>query len=128
MLRFLSYETVRPVSVIHFVLSFETKWREVAMTLRTADGGSEPSGRTATKSSLCWSIASQKSSVPLCWTHLAPMYKVTFYVTATELEVFLRSANGCEVQLSHVFFLSVVSVLSMASLLWRLQDKKFREK
>ena len=76
------------------------------MTLRTADGGRQPSGGAATKSSLCRSIASRKSSVPLRWTHLAPMYKVTFYVTAAELEVFLRSANGCEVLLSHVFFFS----------------------
>ena len=98
------------------------------MTLRTAAGRRQPSGGAATKSSLCRSIASRKSSVPLRWTHLAPMYKVTFYVTAAELEVFLRSANGCEVLLSHVFFFSsVVSVLSTASLLWRLADKKFRE-
>ena len=91
-------------------------------------GGRQPSGGAATKSSLCRSIASRKSSVPLRWTHLAPMYKVTFYVTATEFEVFLRRANGCEVLLSHVFFFSsVVSVLSTASLLWRLADKKFRE-
>lgn len=104
--RFLSYEIIRQVNVIHFVFSFETKWREVTMTLRTADGGRQPSGGAATKSSLCRSIASRKSSVPLRWTHLAPMYKVTFYVTAAELEVFLRSANGCEVLLSHVFFFS----------------------
>ena len=73
------------------------------MTLRTADGGRQPSGEAATKSSLCRSIASQKPSVPLRWTHLAPMYKVTFHVTATELEVFPRSANVVKF-CRHMFF------------------------
>jgi hypothetical protein len=98
------------------------------MTLRTADGGRQPSGEAVTKSSLCRSIASQKPSVPLRWTHLAPMYKVTFHVTATELEVFPRSANVVKFCRHMLFFFpSVVSELSKASLLWRLADKRFRE-
>lgn len=64
-----------PQQFVYLTQDDKTQWRVL---------GWEPACGESNNKELVRSITSRKGSLFLHWTHLAPMFKAIFYMTATE--------------------------------------------